>query len=140
MMARSARSPSRWIRKRLACVAWLAAAACSNAWAGGAGFGDPDEHSPDEGPRYFGFVRDERGTPVADARVTASHKTLSLATRSNATGAYRLRGFKNDVDVNEVTISCAKEGYTVLRVYRRPTPKGQPVKSVETECRLKRAS
>jgi hypothetical protein len=118
----------------------LAAATCAGAWAGGAGFGDPDEHSPDEGPRYFGFVRDERGTPVPDARVTASHKTLSLATRSNAAGGYRLRGFRNDVDVREVTISCAKEGYVPLRVYRRPIPKGQPVKAVETECRLKRAS
>jgi hypothetical protein len=129
-----------WIRRCLICLAWVAAAACSNAWAGGAGFGDPDEHSPDEGPRYFGFVRDERGAPVADARVTATHKTLSLVTRSIATGAYRLRGFKNDIDPKDVTISCSKEGYTVVRVFRRPIPKGQPVKAIETECRLKRQS
>jgi hypothetical protein len=122
------------------CVAWIAAAACANAWAGGPGFGAPDEHDPDEGPRYFGFVRDERGAPIADARVTATHKSLSLATRSTSTGAYRLRGFMKDVDPNEVTISCAKDGYTVVRVYKRPTPKGQPVKAVETECRLKRMS
>jgi hypothetical protein len=128
------------IRHRLVCLSWLAVAACANVWAGGPTFGEPDEHDPDEGPRYFGFVRDERGTPVADARVTATHKALSLATRSNAAGAYRLRGFMKDVDPNEVTISCAKEGYAALRVFRRPVPKGQPVKAVETECRLKRAS
>jgi hypothetical protein len=128
------------MRRSLARLAWLAAAACAGAWAGGAGFGDPDEHSPDEGPRYYGFVRDERGSPVADARVTASHKSLSLATRSNATGAYRLRGFKDDVNPSEVSISCAKDGYTTLRVYRRPAAKGKAVKAIETECRLKRLS
>ena len=115
-------------------------AAPAGAWAGGASFGEPDDHSPDEGPRYYGFVRDERGVPVRDARVTATYKTLSFATRSNATGAYRVRGFKNDIDPNDVSISCAKDGYTLLRVFRRPAPKGKPVKAVETECRLKRQS
>jgi hypothetical protein len=123
----------------LASAALIASAA--NVWGGGASFGDPDEHSPDEGPRYYGFVKDERGAPVRDARVTATYRTLSLATRSNATGAYRLRGFKDDINAAEVTITCAKDGYTVLRVFRRTTiPKGKPVKAVETECRLKRAS
>jgi hypothetical protein len=122
--------------RRLASAALMASAA--NVWAGGASFGDPDDHSPDEGPGYYGFVKDERGAPVRDARVTATHDKLSFATRTNATGAYRLRGFKNDINPNEVSITCAKEGYTALRVFRRPLPKGKPVKAVETECRLKR--
>ena len=53
---------------------------------------------------------------------------------------YRLRGFKDDINPNEVSITCAKEGYTALRVFRRPLPKGKPVKAVETECRLKTPS
>ncbi len=127
------------IRRQFICLVWLAVGS-GNAWAGGAGFGDPDEHAPDEGPHYYGFVRDERGAAVSDARVTATHKTLSLVTRSAATGAFRLRGFKNDIDPKQVTISCSKEGYAPLRVYRRPSPGGKSAKAVETECRLKRQS
>jgi len=129
-------SPVYW---RLARVALLIAAAPLGAWAGGGSFGEPDDHGPDEGPGYFGFVKDERGTPVRDAKVTAAYKTnLSLVTRTNATGAYRVRGFKKDINPNDVTISCAKEGYKQVRIFRRPFPKGQPIKSVETECRLQR--
>ena len=125
--------------RRLACFALLTAAASLGAWAGGGSFGEPDDHAPDEGPGYFGFVKDERGAPVRDAKVTAAYKTnLSLVTRTNATGAYRVRGFKNDINPNDVTISCAKDGYKQIRVFRRPFPKGKPVKSVETECRLQR--
>jgi len=114
------------------------AAAASGARAGGDAF-EPDEHSPDEGPSYFGFVKDERGAPVRDAKVSASYQTsLTLVTRTNATGAYKVRGFKKEISPSDVTISCAKEGYKQVRVFRRPLAKGRPVKSVETECRLKR--
>lgn len=39
----------------------------------------------------------------------------------------------------EVVIACAKEGYRQIRVFRYPAPKGKPVKSVETECRLQKS-
>jgi carboxypeptidase family protein len=97
-----------------------------------------DEHAPDEGPAYWGFVKDTSGVPVRDAKVSASHKSLTLVTRTTATGAYRVRGFKKDVSPDEVVISCSKEGYRQARVFRYPLPKGKPVKSVETECRLQR--
>ena len=117
-------------------AAWLMAPA--PVLAGGDGFG-PDDHPADEGPAYFGFVKDERGAPVRDAKVSAAYKTnLTLLTRTDATGAYKVRGFKNTVSPNDVIISCAKEGYKQVRVVRRPLPRGQPVKSVETECRLQR--
>ena len=93
---------------------------------------------PEEGLVYWGFVKDQGGVPVRDAKVSATHKNLTLVTRSTATGAYRLRGFKQDVKPEEVVISCAKEGYRQIRVFRYPPPKGKPVKSVETECRLQR--
>jgi hypothetical protein len=109
--------------------------------AGGDGFG-PDDHAPDEGAAYFGFVKDERGAPVRDAKVSASYKTsLTLLTRTDATGAYKVRGFKNTVNPNDVIITCAKEGYKQIRVSRRPLPKVKDIKdikSVETECRLQR--
>ena len=120
----------------LACLALAAAA--SGARAGGDAF-EPDDHSPDEGPAYFGFVKDVAGKPIRDAKVTASYKTsLTLVTRTNATGAYKVRGFQKEISPSDITISCSKEGYKQIRVFRRPLIKGRPVKSVETECRLQR--
>ena len=107
------------------------------AWAG-ANLESPHEHNPDEGPHFFGFVKDERGIRVRDAKVTATYKTLSMVARSNATGGYRLGGFKKEINPNDITISCAKEGYKQISVFRRPLVKGRPVRAVETECRLQR--
>jgi hypothetical protein len=118
----------------LACLALLVTAAHA-----GPDADDQDDHGPDEGPVFFGFVKDAGGVPVRDARVSASYrKSLTLMTRSNAAGAYKLRGFKKDVVPDEVVISCAKEGYRQVRVFRYPPPRNRPIKSVETECRLQR--
>lgn len=121
----------------LACLT-LAVALASPAW-GGADADAHDENDPNEGPPFWGFVKDERGVPVRDAKVSASNKNnnLTLVTRTTATGAYRVRGFTKDVKPDEVVISCSKDGYKQARVFRLPLPKG-PVKSVETECRLQR--
>jgi hypothetical protein len=100
---------------------------------------DGHDDGPDEGIAYWGFVKDQSGVPVRDARVSATHKSLTLVTRSTATGAYRLRGFRPEVKPEEVVIACAKEGYRQVRVFRYPAPKGKPVKSVETECRLQKS-
>ena len=120
----------------------LAFAWAPNAWPGGDGF-DPDDHSEDEGPAHFGFVKDERGKPVRDAKVSASYKTsLTLVTRTNATGAFRVRGFKKEINPSDVVITCSKEGYKQERVFRRPPMKlakgAKPQRAVETECRLRR--
>ena len=120
----------RWL---LACLALAASAAQA-----GPDALDGHDHDPDEGPAYFGFVKDMRGAPVRDAKVSAEYRKLTLITRSTATGAYRVRGFKKDVNPDEVKISCAKEGYRQARVFRYPLPKARPLKSVETECRLQR--
>jgi hypothetical protein len=95
---------------------------------------------PDEGPSYFGVVLDAAGKPVDDARVTAtSSDGLAMVTRSNAAGAYNLPGFNKRINADEVKISCAKPGYRQIRVVRRPAPKGQPPRAVETECRLQKS-
>jgi hypothetical protein len=132
------------MRSGPAAVSWLACLALSAllaapAW-GGADADGHDENDPNEGPPFWGFVKDERGVPVRDAKVSANNKNnnLTLVTRTNATGAYRVRGFTKDVKPDEVVISCSKDGYKQARVFRYPLPKGKPVKSVETECRLQR--
>ena len=104
----------------------------------GAGAADHDEPGPDDGPVYYGFVKDVSGVPVRDARVTASHKDVTFMVNTNATGSYRFNVFAKNVNPSEVTITCAKPGYRQARVFRYPLPKGKPVKSVETECRLQR--
>jgi hypothetical protein len=95
---------------------------------------------PDEGPGYVGLVLDAAGKPIDDARVTATARGgLAMVTRSNAAGAYNLPGFNTRINAHEVTISCAKPGYRQIRVVRRPAPSGNPVRAVETECRLQKS-
>jgi hypothetical protein len=108
------------------------------ALAGGEMLGDLDDHH-DEGPSYFGFVKDARGAPVPDAKVTANVKNgVTYITRTTAAGLYKFAGFSKQINPGDVTISCAKDGYKQTRVLRRPAPKSEPTKAVETECRLER--
>jgi hypothetical protein len=103
-----------------------------------AGPGERDE--PDESlPAVFGFVRDARGAPVSDAKVTAQVKEgVTFSVTTSGTGAYRFPIFGN-VDPANVLIACSKQGYRQTRVTRRPTPaKADAPKRVETECRLER--
>jgi hypothetical protein len=95
---------------------------------------------PDEGPSYFGVIRDAAGNPVDDARVTATSRDgLAMTTRSNSAGAYKLPGFNKRINADEVKISCAKPGYRQYRVFRHPAPRGGAVKAVEIECRLQKS-
>jgi hypothetical protein len=101
-----------------------------------------DEVGPglDDGPSYFGVVRDAAGNPIDDARVTATSRDgLAMVTRSDATGVYKLPGFNKRINADEVKISCTKPGYRQIRVFRHPPPRGGPVKAVETECRLQKS-
>jgi len=109
-------------------------------WAGGAGFGDDDDNSQEEGPSYFGFVKDTNGATVPDARVTVGIKDRGgIVTRTDALGAYKVPGFGKDVDPRDVEIACDKQGYKQLRTLRRMrSPNADPKIPVETECTLQR--
>jgi hypothetical protein len=109
-------------------------------WAGGAGFGDDDDNSEEEGPSYFGFVKDTNGATVPDAKVTVWIKNRGgIVTRTDALGAYKVPGFGKDVDPQEVEIACDKQGYKQLRTLRRMrSPNADPKIPVETECTLQR--
>lgn len=107
-------------------------------WAGGE-MGDGDKRA-DEGPHFFGFVRDEGGRPVPDAKVTAAIKGgTTYIMRTPKTGLYKFGGLSKAVKPDDVTISCAKEGYKQLRTFRRPASKGKDAKAVETDCRMQKA-
>src|SRR5215510_5711053 len=60
-------------------------------WAGGSGFGDDDDAGEDEGPSYFGFVKDGSGATVPGAQVTVAGKDRGgVVTRTEALGAYKV--------------------------------------------------
>ena len=103
-----------------------------------AGIGESDEHDEDHAA-VFGFVKDGRGAPVANAKVTARVKdgvTFSLTT--GAAGTYRFPLLTQNVTPEDIVIACSKEGYKQTRVTKRPPPKGDGPKRIETECRLER--
>ena len=106
----------------------------------GGDLGEPDEHPEDAGPTYFGFVKDARGAPIPNAKVTANVKNgVSFITHTTAVGLYKFGAFSNQVNPNDITVSCAKDGYRQTRVVRRPAPKADPNKPIEIECRMERS-
>ena len=110
---------------------------CAAAWAGGE-MGDGDKKG-DEGPHFFGFVRDEGGRPLADAKVSAAIKNgTTYIMRTPKTGMYRFGGMSKNLKADDVTISCAKEGYKQVRTFRRPAAKGKGAGAVETDCRMQK--
>jgi hypothetical protein len=109
-------------------------------WAGGSGF--DDEHDPeheDGGPPFFGFVKDTRGGIVAGATVRVGVKAVAESvTKSNILGAYRVPGFRKDIDVKMVEVVCEKEGYKYVRSFRRSPPDINPKTPIEMECVLQK--
>jgi hypothetical protein len=106
-------------------------------WAGGTSFQLDEDRHADVGPSYFGFVRDASGVGVPNAQVTAQLKDRGpLVTHTDIMGVYKIPGFGKDIDPNDVSISCAKDGYKQVRTLRRP--RGDAKDPVETECYLER--
>jgi len=120
----------------VALILALAVAAPVVSHAGGVGFGE-DDSDDDNGPSYFGFVREVDGPGIADAKVTAALKDRgALVTRTDIMGVYKIPGFGKDIDPKDVTISCSKEGYKQASVERRPG--SDPKDPVEIECYLQK--
>jgi len=119
-------------------VAALLLAAPSAGRAGGTGFTDEDVNASD-GPSFFGFVREVGGPGVPDAKVTAELKDRgALVTRTDIVGVYKIPGFGQDINPDEVTISCAKDGYKEASVQRRPHAAGDTKDPIEIECYLQK--
>ena len=120
--------------RTLVLTAMLAAA--SAALAGGDDY-DASQDEEGKGPVYYGFVRDNRGAPVADARVVLKPKTGdALELKSNVLGLYRSH-VRKGVSPDDVEISCEKTGYKQTKVYRRQPP-GAKDMFIETDCTLQR--
>lgn len=120
---------------RIACVAF-ALASVVPAFAGGDDY-DAANDTEGKGPVYYGFVRDNRGAPVADARVVLQPKSGDpTVIKSNLLGLYRSHVSK-DVRPDDISVSCDKSGYTLTKVARR-NPQGSSEMNIETNCTLQR--
>ena len=104
-----------------------------------AGGDDYDAANDEEGkgPVYFGFVRDNRGSPVADARVVLQPKSgEALVLKSNVLGLYRSHVSK-ECPPGRHRVSCDKNGYKQVNVARR-NPPGSSEMNIETNCTMQR--
>ena len=98
---------------------------------------DAANDTEDKGPVYFGFVRDNRGSPVPDARVVLQPKSgEALVLKSNVLGLYRSHVSKG-VRPDDIDVSCDKNGYRQVKVARR-NPPGSTEMNIETNCTLQR--
>ena len=110
--------------------------------ASGAVFAGGDEYDAAQdvqnlGPAYFGFVRDAGGTPLSDAEVMLHPKSGDPITiKTNVLGLYRSH-VRKDVVPDDVSVSCAKDGFKQTRVFRR-TPPGSKDMFIETDCTLQK--
>lgn len=106
---------------------------------GGGEMGDSKDKHKDEGPRFFGFVRDGNGKPVPEAKVVAEIKNSTrYITHTGKNGMYSFGGFSKNVKPEDVIISCSLDKFKQDRVVRKTPTSGKAVRSVETECRLVR--
>ena len=120
-----------------AAILLAALATVTPAWAGGSDEG-PDAHV-DEGPSFFGFVRDTSGKAIPDAKVTAEIKGRgAVIARTNSTGVYLIPGFGKEIALNNVAISCAKDGYKQTRTLTRTPLNKKPLTKIEIECTMQR--
>ena len=112
----------------------LAAAPMPLAFAGG----DEENGAPDpeNGPSYFGFVRDKRGLGIAEASVVLKPKDgEAIVVKSNVLGLYRTH-ISKDSKPDDVAVSCEKNGFKQVSITRRKQAADAP--SVETSCTLER--
>ena len=134
----------RFVGRRASVASLVVAATCilsTALWAGGAGFGDDDDNSEEEGPAYFGFVKDTNGATLPDAKVMVGIKGRGgVVTRTDALGAYKVPGFGKEVSPNDVEISCEKPGYKQNRILRRNLPPPDSKIPVETDCLMQRGA
>jgi len=114
----------------------IVAGAATPAFAGGDDY-DAQNDTEGAGPAYFGFVRDNRGSPVSDAKVLLRPKAGEpVVLKTNVLGLYRSHVNK-EVVPDDVQVSCEKSGYKQTRVFRR-TPPGAKDMFIETDCTLQR--
>jgi hypothetical protein len=88
------------------------------------------------GTPYFGEAKDIKGlAPLADVRfkmqVKGTYRMVLIGTDDE--GRFRRNGLGNDVNSDNVEITCSKDGYRTVDVLRRRTSSKRNA-PVEVEC------
>ncbi len=117
----------------------LGLAASSGALAGGGSFDSMDDDDVDAGPPFVGDVKDSKGNPIAEAKVSVAVKAFnsSLVLRTDDQGHFHVKGFDKSVDPEGVEISCSMEGYKPYALSRQPTGT-DPKSPIEIVCLLEK--
>jgi hypothetical protein len=87
------------------------------------------------GNLYFGSARDERGRYVPDVTITLETHQTNFVLVTDDKGRFRAKLPLATLAAN-VKPTCSKPGYLVLRVTKRPGPKGAPT-PVQVDCLLR---
>jgi hypothetical protein len=88
------------------------------------------------GNLYFGAAKDESGAYVSAVTITLETNQTNFVLVTDAQGRFRAKLPLGTLPAH-VTPTCSKPGYLVLRVTKRPGPKGGPT-PVQVDCLLRR--
>lgn len=93
----------------------------------------------DEGPsvRFFGSAKDVNGALLPGVSILLESGQLGVLVTTNEQGRYRI-DLPVDTRVDRVTAKCFKTGLKLVRLNRRPGPKGPKV-VVQLDCVLQAA-
>jgi len=94
------------------------------------------ERDEDYDLAFVGSAR-ETGTlaPIPDVQVRAEMGKWRIMVRTNSEGVYKLYpSFGSDIKADQITISCAKDGYETVDVSRRQLSDKQVKELVVAEC------
>ncbi len=101
---------------------------------GGEAFSERDEL--DNGPSFFGDAKEVRSLrSIQKVQVKAELGQRRISTFTNAEGHFKIPSFGKETVVDNVTITCAKEGYRTLDISRRRMSAAADA-PVEIECLL----
>lgn len=100
---------------------------------------EPDD-TEEHGAPFFGEAKDIRGMdPIPDVRIRAQIKGTMrfFLTSTDDEGRFKRSGMGTDVDVENVEITCEKQGFRTIEVMRRRLSKDK-FAPVEVECLLEK--
>ena len=97
-----------------------------------------DDHDETKSIRYFGTAKNDRGELLADVTVLLDMTNVSRIFVTDASGRFRAH-LPLNTPMRAVTPSCAKEGYVMDSVKKRPGPRTGRA-SVQVDCVLRRAT
>jgi hypothetical protein len=128
------------VRVRICLVGALTAMAFAMPRLARAGGGQLDVYmDTNNGPAFFGFVREVDGPGVEGAKVSATVKDgNAVVTSTDILGLYKIPGVGKGINADDVTISCAKGGYTQANVVRRARADADSKDPIEIECYLQK--